>query len=162
MLIKALIKEFPLCWTFLYIYIFMIIWTCMNLSLFQLYLKFMTMMYFILFYLNLWLNIYFLNNFVNTRGYPYLWIPADMKKIDGYAHNGYPMDMDTGTGRIFIQRVGYGEATTRSLPAPLTSLAGSILALRVVDQVHVLVSFLIITFSCNLVGNSYGRERCMV
>jgi len=27
-----------------------------------------------------------------------------------------------GTGRIFIQRVGYGGATTRTLPAPLTSL----------------------------------------
>ena len=85
-----------------------------------------------------------------------------MKKIHGYPHNGYPTDMDMGTGRIFIQRVGYGEATTRSLPAPLTSLTGFILALRVVDQVHVLVSFLIIIVSCNLVGNSYGRERCMV
>jgi len=31
----------------------------MDLSLFELYLKFMTVMYFILFYLNLWLNIYF-------------------------------------------------------------------------------------------------------
>jgi len=30
--------------------------------------------------------------------------------------------MDTGTGRIFIQRVGYGGATTRTLPTPLTSL----------------------------------------
>ena len=92
----------------------------MDLSLFELYLKFMTMMYFILFYLNLWINIYFLNNFVNTRGYP--WIPADMKKIDGYSHNEYLMDMGTGTGRIFIQWVGYGGATTRTLPAPLTSL----------------------------------------
>ena len=45
-----------------------------------------------------------------------------MKKIDGYPHNGYPTDMGTGTGRIFIQRVGYGGATTRTLPAPLTSL----------------------------------------
>jgi len=35
------------------IFIFMIIWTCMDLNLFELYLKFMTMMYFILFYLNL-------------------------------------------------------------------------------------------------------------
>jgi len=42
----------------------------MDLSLFEFYLKFMTIMYFILFYLNLLLNIYFLNNFVNTRGYP--------------------------------------------------------------------------------------------
>ena len=50
-----------------------------------------------------------------------------MKKIDGYPHNGYPTDMGTGTGRIFIQRIGYGGATTRTLPAPLTSL--------VVDQV---------------------------
>ena len=144
---------------FLYLYFYDYL-NCMNLSLFELYLKFMTMMYFILFYLNLWLNIYFLNNFVTTCGYP--WIPADMKKIDGYLHNGYPTNMDTGTWRIFIQRVGYGEATTRSLPAPLTSLAGSILALIVVDQVHVLFSFLIIIFSYNLVGNSYGRERCMV
>jgi len=39
----------------------------------------------------------FFNNFVNTRGYP--WIPADMKKIGGYPHNGYPTDMGTGTGR---------------------------------------------------------------
>jgi len=32
---------------------FIIIWTFMNLSLFELYLKFMIIMYFILFYLNL-------------------------------------------------------------------------------------------------------------
>jgi len=62
----------------------------------------------------------FLNNFINIRGY--LWIPADMKKIGGYLHNGYPTDMGTDTGRIFIKRVGYGGATTRTLPAPLTSL----------------------------------------
>jgi len=37
----------------IFIFIFMIIWTCMNLSLFELYLKFMIVMYFILFYLNL-------------------------------------------------------------------------------------------------------------
>ena len=43
-----------------------------------------------------------------------------MKKIHGYPHNGYPTDM--GTGRIFMERVGYGRATTRTLPAPLTSL----------------------------------------
>jgi len=85
-------------------------------------------MYFILFYLNLWLNFLFLINFVNTRGYP--WIPANMKKIDGYPHNGYLTDMGTGTGQIFIQRVGYEGATTRTLPAPLTSL---ILTLPQVD-----------------------------
>jgi len=53
---------------------------------------------------------------VDTRGY---------EKIDGYPHNGYPMDMGMGmgTGRIFIQRVEYGGATTRTLLAPLTSLA---------------------------------------
>jgi len=45
-----------------------------------------------------------------------------MKKIDGYPHNGYPTDMGTGTGQIFIQWVGYVGATTRTLPAPLTSL----------------------------------------
>ena len=45
-------------------------------------------------------NYFFFNIFVNTRGYP--WIPADMKKIDGYSHNGYPTDMGTGTGQIFI------------------------------------------------------------
>jgi len=78
-------------------------------------------MYFILFYLNLWLNIYFLNNFANIRGYP--WIPTDMKKIGGYPHNGYSTDMGTGTGQIFIQRLRYGGATTCTLPTPLTSLA---------------------------------------
>jgi len=62
----------------------------------------------------------FLNIYVNTRGYP--WIPANMKKIDGYPHNRYPTDMDTGTGQIFIQRIGYGGGTTRILPIPLTSL----------------------------------------
>jgi len=92
----------------------------MNLSLFELYLKFMTMMHFILFYLNLWLNIYFLNNFVNIHGYP--WILADMKKIDGYLHIGYPTDMDTGTRQIFIQQLRYVGATTHTLPTPLTSL----------------------------------------
>jgi len=42
----------------------------MNLSLFELYFKFMTMMYFILFYLNLWLNIYFLKYFYKYPQYP--------------------------------------------------------------------------------------------
>jgi len=32
------------------------------------------------------------------------------------------MDMGVGTGQIFIQRVGYEGGTTRTLPAPLTSL----------------------------------------
>jgi len=45
-----------------------------------------------------------------------------MKKMDGYPHNRYLTDMNTGTGWKFIQRVGYGGATTRTLPAPLTSL----------------------------------------
>jgi len=45
-----------------------------------------------------------------------------MKKIGGYPHNGCPTDMSTGTRQIFIQRVGYRGATTRTLPAPLTSL----------------------------------------
>jgi len=77
-------------------------------------------MYFILIYLNLWLNIYFLNNFANTCGYP--WIHADMNKIDRYSHNEYSTDMGTSTRQIFIQRVGYGGATTCTLPALLTSL----------------------------------------
>jgi len=38
---------------------------------------------------------------------------VDMKNINGYPHNGYPTDMDTGMWQIFIQRVGYGEATVR-------------------------------------------------
>jgi len=38
-----------------------------------------------------------------------------MKKIGGYSHNGYPTDMGTGMGQIFIQRVEYEEATTRTL-----------------------------------------------
>jgi len=45
-----------------------------------------------------------------------------MKKIGGYPHNGYPTDMGTGTGRIFIHRVGYEGVTTRTLPAPLIAL----------------------------------------
>jgi len=91
------------------------------------------MMHFILFYLNLWLNIYFLNNFANTHGYP--WIPADMKKIGGYPHNGYLMDMDTGMGKIFIQRVGYELATTRTLLVPLTSLVHTM-------QIIILLNFI--------------------
>jgi len=50
-----------------------------------------------------------------------------MKKIDRYPHNGYPTDMGTGMERIFIQRVGYGGATTRTLSASLTSLILTIL-----------------------------------
>jgi len=44
--------------------------------------------------------------------------------MDGYPHNGYltDMDTDTDTRQIFIQRIGYGGATTRTLPVPLTSL----------------------------------------
>jgi len=48
-----------------------------------------------------------------------------MKKIGGYPHNEYPTDMGTGTRQIFIQRVGYEGATTRTLPTPLTSLVVS-------------------------------------
>jgi len=40
-----------------------------------------------------------------------------MKKI-----GGYPTDMGTEIGQIFIQQVGYGGTTTRTLPALLTSL----------------------------------------
>jgi len=39
-----------------------------------------------------------------------------MKKIGGYQHNGYPTDMGTGTRQIFIKWIGYGGATTRTLP----------------------------------------------
>ena len=110
-----------MCWTPFYIYFYdyldlyglEFVWT-----LFKIYDS--DIFNLILFYLNLWLNIYFLNNFVNTYKYP--WIFADMKKIDGYLHNGYPTDMDTGTKRIFIQRVGCGGATTRTLLVRLTSL----------------------------------------
>ena len=42
------------------------------------------------------------------------------KKMDRYPYNEYPTDM--GTGQIFIQWVGYGGGTTRTLPAPLNSL----------------------------------------
>jgi len=48
-----------------------------------------------------------------------------MKKIGGYPHSGYPTDMGTGTRQIFIQRIGYGGATIRTLPTPLTSLGMS-------------------------------------
>jgi len=47
-----------------------------------------------------------------------------MKKIGGYPHNGYPTNMDTG--QIFIPRIGYEGATTRTLPALLTSLITSL------------------------------------
>jgi len=87
LLIKALIKEFPLYWTSFYIYFYN------YLDLYEL--EFIWTLFKIydtdVFYFNLWLNIYFLNNFVNTRGYQ--WIPADMKKI-----GGYPTNMGTGTG----------------------------------------------------------------
>jgi len=49
LLIKALIKEFSLCVERHFIFTFIIIWTCMNLSLFELYLKLMIVIYFILF-----------------------------------------------------------------------------------------------------------------
>jgi len=62
------------------------------------------------------LNIYFYF-FVNTCGYP--WISVDTKKLYGYPYNGYPMDIDTGTGQIFIQQVGYGGAITHTLFASL-------------------------------------------
>jgi len=74
--------------------------------------------YFILF--EFMIKYIFLNNFINTRRYP--WIFVNMKKIDRYPHNRYPMDMSMGTRRIFIQQVGYKGATTRTLPTSLTFL----------------------------------------
>jgi len=56
----------------------------------------------------------------------YLWIFVNIKKICWYPHNkcitDTYKDMGTGTKHIFIQRVGYKGATTRTLPALLTSL----------------------------------------
>jgi len=78
-----------------FIFIFITIWTCMNLNLFELYLKFMIVMYFIILF-EFMIKYFFLNNFVNTHRY--LWILTDMKKIYGYPHNGYPTDMGMGTG----------------------------------------------------------------
>jgi len=103
LLIKALIKEFPLCWTSFYIYFYNyldlyqleFIWT-----LFKIYDS--DVFYFILF--EFMIKYLFLNNFANIRGYP--WIHVDMKKIGRYPHNGYSTDIGTGTGQIFIQRVG--------------------------------------------------------
>jgi len=51
-----------------------------------------------------------------------MWIPANMKKIDKYPHNGYSTNMSMNTGRIFIKQVRYGGTTTHTLLAPLTSL----------------------------------------
>jgi len=62
---------------------------------------------------------------VDTRGY---------EKMDGYRYNGYPTDMGTGTGQIFIQRVGYKGAITRTLPAPLTSL-GRLLEILIYQRI---------------------------
>jgi len=45
-----------------------------------------------------------------------------MKKIGGYPHNGYPTNIGTGTGRIFIQWVRYKRVTTSIISASLTSL----------------------------------------
>ena len=97
LLIKALIKEFPLGWTSFYIYFYNYL-DIYQLEFFWTLFKICdsNVFYLILFYLNLWLNIYFLNNFANTCRYP--WIPANMKKIGGYPHNGYPTDMGTNTG----------------------------------------------------------------
>jgi len=78
----------------------------------------MTVMYFILF--EFMIKYLIFKYFVNTREYS--WIPADTKEKGGYSHKRYPTDMCTGTGRIFIQRIGYGRATTHTLPTPLTSL----------------------------------------
>ena len=50
----------------------------------------------------------------------------DIKKIDGYSHNGYPTDINTDTKHIFIQ-IKYGWAITRTLPAPFTSLLSCVI-----------------------------------
>ena len=104
LLIKALINKFSLCWTS-FIFIFIIIWTCMNLSLFELYLKFMTVIYFILFYLNLWLNICFLNNFVNIHGIcGYMWIWKNRRVPDEY---GYEYGTDIYPSRVWRNYYSY-------------------------------------------------------
>jgi len=43
----------------------------------------------------------------------------DMKKIGGYPHNGYPTNIGTITGHIFIPRIGYERTTTRTLPVDI-------------------------------------------
>jgi len=118
--IKTLIKEFSLCWTLFYIYFYHyldlyeleFIWT-----LFKIY--DIDVFNFILF--EFMIKYLFFNNFVNICGYP--WIPADMKKIDGYSHNGCPHNgygYEYETYIYLVDRVR--ETTTRTLSAPLTSL----------------------------------------
>jgi len=121
LLIKKLIKEFPLCWTSFYIYFYNyldlygleLVW-----NLFKIYGS--DVFYFILF--EFMIKYLFLNNFINTRGYP--WISAGMKKIDGYPHNGYPtyMGMGTGDNINFYHYPSYISLAKSSLPKLLTYL----------------------------------------
>jgi len=61
----------------------------------------------IVFYLNLRLKYVVKYLFLFFCKYPYIFV--DIKKLCGTEH-------------IFIQWIGYGGTTTRTLPAPLTSL----------------------------------------
>jgi len=74
----------------------------------------------IVFYLNLRLK--YVVKYVVLFFCKYPRVSVDIKKLCWYPHNGYPIDMDTGTRHIFIQRVGYKGCTTCNLPAPLISL----------------------------------------
>ena len=68
----------------------------------------MNVIYCILFELQLkYVVKYLFLIFVNTCGYP--WVSVNVKKLCGYSHNGYPTDIDTDTGWIFIKRIGYGK-----------------------------------------------------
>ena len=71
------------------------------------------------------LNVYFYF-FGNTCGYP--WISMDIKKLCGY-----PTNMDTNTGQIFIQQIGYRTTTIRTLPTPLTYLIVTYISLLRVE-----------------------------
>jgi len=82
----------------------------------------MNVMYFILFYLNLRLK--YIVKYLFIFFCKYLRVAVDIKKLCRYPHNEYPTDMCMGTRQIFIQRVGYEGATTRTLPVPLISLIG--------------------------------------
>jgi len=73
----------------------------------------------IVFYLNLRLKN--VDKYLFLFFCKYLRVLVDIKKLCGYSHNGYPTDMGTSTGRIFIQRVGYGGATTPTRPVEIPS-----------------------------------------
>jgi len=91
-------------------------------------------MLYIVFYLNLRLK--YVVKYLFLFFYKYLRVPVDIKKLCRYSHNGYPTDINTGIGQIFILQIWYMRTTIHILSSLLTSTLACVSSFGITNFIY--------------------------